>query len=149
MAVQVRASFKLTGWNANQLKLRVPQILTSYGKVLGDQLKEEIKTPQFNWPRATKRRNGQTVTSPRDIVDLGGLLRSQQRDRPSATQLRFSWEPKSKDGFMYAGLILTGYTTSKGTLVPGRNWIKPALDKQPLDRFFAQQWRRLDGLGGL
>lgn len=149
MAVQVRASFKLTGWNANQLKLRVPQILTSYGKVLGDQLKEEIKTPQFNWPRATKRRNGQTVTSPRDIVDLGGLLRSQRRDRPSATQLRFSWEPKSKDGFMYAGLILTGYTTSKGTLVPGRNWIKPALDKQPLDRFFAQQWRRLDGLGGL
>ena len=149
MAVQVKANFKLTGWNANQLKLRVPQILTSYGKVLGDQLKEEIKTPQFSWPRATKRRNGQTVNSPRDIVDLGGLLRSQRRDRPSATQLRFTWEPKSKDGFMYAGLILSGYTTSKGTLVPGRNWIKPALEKQPLDRFFAEQWRRLDGLGGL
>ena len=149
MAVQVKANFKLTGWNANQLKLRVPQILTSYGKVLGDQLKEEIKTTQFSWPRATKRRNGQTVSSPRDIVDLGGLLRSQRRDRPSATQLRFTWEPKSKDGFMYAGLILSGYTTSKGTLVPGRNWIKPALEKQPLDRFFAEQWRRLDGLGGL
>lgn len=149
MPVQVKANFKLTGWNANQLKLRVPQILTSYGKVLGDQLKEEIKTPQFGWPRATKRRNGQTVTSPRDIVDLGGLLRSQRRDRPTATQLRFTWEPKSKDGFMYAGLILTGYTTSKGTLVPGRNWIRPALEKQPLDRFFAEQWRRLDGLGGL
>jgi len=140
MPVQVKANFKLTGWNANQLKLRVPQILTTYGKVLGDQLKEEIQTPQFGWPRATKRRNGQTVSSPRDIVDLGGLLRSQRRDRPSATQLRFTWEPKSKDGFMYAGLILTGYTTSKGTLVPGRNWIKPALEKQPLDRFFAEQW---------
>lgn len=149
MPVQVKANFKLTGWNANQLKLRVPQIMTSYGKVLGDQLKEEIKTPQFSWPRPTKRRNGQTVSSPRDIVDLGGLLRSQRRDRPSATQLRFTWEPKSKDGFMYAGLILTGYTTSKGTLVPGRNWIRPALEKQPLDRFFAEQWRRLDGIGGL
>lgn len=149
MAVQVKANFKLTGWNANQLKLRVPTILTNYGKVLGDQLKEEIQLPQFSWPRSTKRRNGQTVSSPRDIVDLGGLLRSQRRDRPSATQLRFTWEPKSKDGFMYAGLILTGYTTSKGTLVPGRNWIKPAFDKQPLDRFFAEQWRRLDDLGGL
>ena len=149
MAVQVKASFKLTGWNANQLKLRVPQILTTYGKVLGDQLKEEIQTPQFNWPRATKRRNGQTVTSPRDIVDLGGLLRSQRRDRPSATELRYTWEPKSSSGFMYAGLILTGYTTSKGTVVPGRNWIKPALDKQPLEKFFAEQWRRLDGIGGL
>lgn len=144
MAVQVKASFKLTGWNANQLKLRVPQILTSYGKVLGDQLKEEIQTPQFEWPRSTKRRNGQTVDSPRDIVDLGGLLRSQRRDRPSATQLRFTWNAP------YAGLILKGYVTGiKGTLVEGRNWIKPALDKQPLDKFFAEQWRRLDGLGGL
>jgi hypothetical protein len=149
MAVQVKASFKLTGWNANQLKLRVPQILTEYGKVLGNQLKEEIQTQQFAWPRSTKRRNGQTVSSPRDIVDLGGLLRSQRRDRPSATQLRFMWEPKSSNGFMYAGLILTGYTTSKGTVVPGRNWIKPALDKQPLERFFAEQWRRLDSIGGL
>lgn len=149
MAVQVQATFKLSGWNANQLKLRVPQILTDYGKVLGDQLKEEIQTPQFNWPRTTKRRNGQTVSTPRDIVDLGGLLRSQRRDRPNATQLRFTWEPKSRDGFMYAGLVLTGYTTSKGTLVPGRNWIKPALDKHPLDRFFARQWRRLDRIEGL
>jgi hypothetical protein len=144
MPVQVKANFKLTGWNANQLKLRVPQILTTYGKVLGDQLKEEIKTPQFRWPRATKRRNGQTVTSPRDIVDLGGLLRSQRRDRPSATQLRFTWNTP------YAGLILNGYVTGiKGTVVDGRNWIKPALEKQPLDRFFAEQWRRLDGIGGL
>lgn len=149
MAVQVKASFKLTGWNANQLKLRVPQILTEYGKVLGNQLKEEIQTPQFAWPRSTKRRNGQTVSSPRDIVDLGGLLRSQRRDRPSATELRYTWEPKSSSGFMYAGLILTGYTTSKGTVVPGRNWIKPALDKQPLEKFFAEQWRRLDSIGGL
>lgn len=162
MAVQVKASFKLTGWNANQLKLRVPQILTSYGKVLGDQLKEEIKAPVYEWPevwgaghpragkpRVTYRRNGQRVVGKRDIVDLGGLLRSQRRDRPSATQLRFTWEPKSSNGFMYAGLILTGYTTSKGTVVPGRNWIKPALDKQPLEKFFAEQWRRLDSIGGL
>lgn len=142
MAVQVKASFKLTGWNANQLKLRVPQILTKYGKVLDVQLKEEIKTPQFSWPRQTKRKNGQPVSSPRDIVDLGGLLRSQQRDRPSATQLRFSWTTP------YAGLVLSGYSTSKGTVIPGRNWIKPALEKQPLETFFAAEWKRLDSLGG-
>lgn len=149
MAVQVKASFKLKGWKGNQLQLRVPTILTKYDAVLGPQLKEEIQTPQFAWPRSTKRRNGQTVSSPRDIVDLGGLLRSQRRDRPSATELRYTWEPKSSNGFMYAGLILTGYTTSKGTVVPGRNWIKPALDKQPLEKFFAEQWRRLDSIGGL
>lgn len=143
MAVKVNASYKLTGWNATQFKLRVPYILTSYGSVLDKQLKQEIQTPQFSWPRSTRRRNKSTVDSPRDIKDLGGFLRSQRRDRPSATELRFTWDAKSKDGFPYAPLILTGYTTSRGTVVPGRDWIKPALAAQPLDRFFAAEWRKL------
>jgi hypothetical protein len=147
MAVKVNASFKLTGWNATQLKLRVPIILTTYGKVLDQQLKAEIKTVQFSWPRSTRRRNKTTVSSPRDIVDLGGFLRSQRRDRPSATELRFTWDAKNDKGFPYAPLILTGYTTSRGTVVPGRNWIKPALAAQPLDRFFAAEWRKLANNG--
>jgi hypothetical protein len=144
MAVQVRASFKLTGWNANQLKLRVPQILGTYQTVLDQQLKAEIQSPQFGWPRETKRRNGATVSSPRDIVDLGGFLRSQRRNFDGRTTITFTWDAKSKGGFAYAPLILTGYTTSKGTLVPGRNWIKPALENAPLDTYFAEQWRKLD-----
>lgn len=153
MAVQVKASFKLTGWNAPQLKLRVPQILTRYGSVLDKQLKVEIQNVQFKWesedgkPRLTKRRNGQVVGSPRNIVDLGGFVRSQRRDRPSATELRFTWDAKSDRGFPYAPLILIGYTTSKGTLVPGRNWIKPALQAVPLERFFADEWKKLAKLG--
>jgi len=147
MALQVKANFKLSGWNATQLKLRVPQILTTYGTVLDQQLKAEIKTQQFSWPRPTKRRNNSTVSSPRDIVDLGGFLRSQRRDRPSATELRFTWDAKSSGGFAYAPLILTGYTTNKGTVVPGRNWIKPALEHQPLEPFFAKEWQRLSQLG--
>lgn len=148
MAVQVKASFKLTGWNSTQLKLRIPVILTAYGKVLDQQLKEEIKTSQFDWPRETKRRNRSVVSSPRDIVDLGGFLRSQRRDRPSATELRFTWDAKSEGGFAYVPLILTGYTTKRGTVVPGRNWIKPALEAKPLDAFFAAEWRKL-ARGGL
>jgi hypothetical protein len=146
MAVQFRATFNLTGWNANQLKLRVPQILGKYQTVLDQQLKTEIQSPQFSWPRQTKRRNGATVSSPRDIVDLGGFLRSQRRNFDGRTTITFTWDAKSKGGFAYAPLILTGYTTSKGTLVPGRNWIKPALENAPLDAFFAEQWRKLDSL---
>ena len=145
MAVQVKASFKLTGWKGNQLKLRVPTILTKYDAVLGPQLKEEIRAKQYSWPRQTKRKNGQTVRSPRDIVDLGGLLRSQERVRgvASASQLVYRWNAP------YAGLVLKGYSTNKGTLVLGRNWIKPALENQPLEAFFAAEWKRLGSLGGL
>ena len=147
MAVQVRATFNLTGWNANQLKLRVPQILGKYQTVLDKQLKAEIQSPQFSWPRQTKRRNSATVSSPRDIVDLGGFLRSQRRNFDGRTSITFTWDAKSKGGFAYAPLILTGYTTNKGTLVPGRNWIKPALENAPLERFFAEQWQKLDSQG--
>ena len=144
---EIKASLSLKGWNATQLKLRIPVILRRYGDVMDQQLKEEIKTVQFPWPRETRRKNGTVVGSPRDIVDLGGLLRSQRRDYPSATQLLFTWDAKSK-GFPYAGLVLTGYTTRRGTVVPGRNWIKPALDKHPLDSFFITEWRKLSR-GGL
>ena len=140
MAVQVKASYKLTGWNATQLKLRIPAIMTAYGKVIDQELKQSIQTVQFSWPRETKRKNRSVVNSPRDIVDLGGFLRSQRRDRPDATTLRFTWNTP------YSPLILNGYTTRKGTVVKGRDWIKPALEAQPLDRFFAAEWRKLAGL---
>lgn len=140
---EISAKLELKGWNAAQLKLRIPTIIRAYGDVLDTQLKEEIKTVQFSWPRQTRRRNGSTVGSPRDIVDTGNFLRSQRRDYPDATTLRFTWDAKSDKGFMYAGIILTGYTTSKGTPVPGRNWIKPALDKFPLNEFFIRKWRQL------
>lgn len=140
---EISARLELNGFNATQLKLRIPTIIRAYGDVMDRQLKEEIKAAQFAWPRQTRRRNGTTVGSPRDIVDTGNFLRSQRREYPDATTLRFTWDAKSEDGFMYAGLILTGYTTSKGTPVPGRNWIKPALDKYPLNTFFIEQWRKL------
>lgn len=144
MAVQVKASYKLTGWNATQLKLRIPAIMTAYGPVLDQELKQSIQTIQFpldgDWGRSTRRRNGQTIgPGKRDIVDLGGFLRSQRSDRPDASTLRFTWNTP------YAPLILTGYTTGKGTVVKGRDWIKPALEAKPLDAFFAAEWRKLAG----
>lgn len=163
MAVQVKASFKLTGWNATQLKLRVPAIMTAYDKVIYPQFKEEIKRSQFTWPRETRRygrllratnlrtrakiraeQAGQAyrvVGSPRDIVDSGAFLGSQERVGPgtTGTSLVYRWNAP------YAALILTGYTTVKGTVVPGRDWIKPALEAKPLDAFFAAEWRKLAG----
>jgi hypothetical protein len=140
----LKTSFRLTGWNTTQLRLRVPAILTAYGKAIDAQFKEEIRTVQYEWVpgRLTYRKNGTIEGSPRDIVDLGGFIRSQRRDRVNATTLRFSWNVP------YASLIFTGYTTynkrtGQSTTLPPRNWIEPALKAQPLDRFFADQWKAL------
>lgn len=150
---EIIAKLELKGWNQTQLLLRVPIIIRAYGDVLDPQLKAEIKAVQYDWPRKTRRRNGTVVGSPRDIVDTGRFLRSQRRDYPNATTLRFTWDATSDRGFMYAGLILQGYVltgtradgTSISTPVPGRNWIKPALDKYPLNEFFIREWRKLAG----
>ena len=165
---EISARLELKGWNATQLKLRVPIILEAYGTVMDKQLKEEIKTIQFEWPNDTIRygrlretkslkkslqifqeqgfRAGVRVGSPRDIVDSGNFLRSQQKNYERlGNTLRFTWNAKSKKGFMYAGIILTGYTTSSGKAMPPRNWIKPALDKHPLNEFFIREWRALAG----
>ena len=139
---EIRAEMKLTGWNANQLRLRVPVIVRAYGNVLDPQLKEEIQTSQFLWPGTTRRRNGTTVSSPRDIVDTGAFLRSQRRDYPDATTLRLTWSVRTPRGFGYAPLILTGYVTSTGRVMPPRDWITPALRRYPFDRFFAAEWQR-------
>ena len=133
----VRTSYRLTGWNSTQLRLRIPAILTAYGKAVGDEFQEQIKLVQYPWPRRTYRKNGTIEDSPRDIVDLGTFLRSQKRDRIDATTLRFSWNVP------YASLIFNGYTTNRGNVCPPRNWIEPALKAQPLDQFFADQWRAL------
>ena len=133
----LKTSFRLTGWNSTQLRLRIPAILTAYGKAVGDEFQEQIKLVQYPWPRRTYRKNGTIEDSPRDIVDLGTFLRSQKRDRIDATTLRFSWNVP------YASLIFNGYTTNRGNVCPPRNWIEPALKAQPLDQFFADQWRAL------
>lgn len=140
MTVSVRANFTLKGWNKNQLALRVPVIMTAYGKVLDQQFKEEIQTPQFRWPGETKRRNGTIAGSPRNIVDTGRFLASQRRERPNATTLQFSW---GNDGVSYAGYILQG----TGPAYPPRDWIGKALNAAPFEPFFKAEWQRLAGRG--
>lgn len=141
---QIRATAKLTGFSPQFITARVPIILRQYDAVIFPAFKTEMSTAQFPWPRTTVRRNGQAVGSPRDIVDLGRLRASQQRFTLGAAGLSLGYRwggPQAP----YAPLVLTGYVTSRGSVVPGRDWILPALNRHPLDVFFAQQWRRLSG----
>lgn len=141
---QIRATAKLTGFSPQFITARVPIILRQYDAVIFPAFKTEMSTAQFPWPRTTIRRNGQAVGSPRDIVDLGRLRASQQRFTLGAAGLSLGYRwggPQAP----YAPLVLTGYVTSRGSVVPGRDWILPALNRHPLDVFFAQQWRRLSG----
>ena len=139
----VQARLNLTSLRTEDLIRRVPKILTDYGTKLDAALKDEIKTERYSWPGETRRRNGTTVGSPRDIVDTGAFLRSQRRRRINLTTIRFDWG--GSGGVTYAGYIYQGIP---GKAYPPRDWIKPALDALPIGPFFQREWARLSR-GGL
>lgn len=136
MTIKIRATSTLTGWGANRIRQRAARVLQLYRPAMAEQLRQEIQRPQFAWPRRTRRRNGQVVGSPRDIVDTGAFLASQVDYQPDPLKLVFTWG--GYDGpVTYAGIILRGKTN-----YPRRDWIRPALDNLPMARFFAQNWPR-------
>lgn len=141
MSIRINATLTITQWQGQRFLQRLPRILNAYGQALDTQLREEISVAQFAWPRTTRRRSGQVVSSPRDIVDTGAFLRSQTLSREGPLTARFVWNPTSPGGFQYARTIFSGYVTNNGTVVPGRDWIRPALIHQPAVPFFVQQWR--------
>lgn len=46
-------------------------------EVIHEEIKQQIQDKKWKWGNVTRRRNGQVVGSPRDIVDTGNLLNSQ------------------------------------------------------------------------
>lgn len=145
-------SFRLVSWNADRLMRRVPRrILTDYGDVLGPQLQNEINSSQFPWPRDTLRKNGRLVKAgKRNIVDTGEFADSQTEPQVSETdsgvQMEIGWTaPYAKDIFSGDTAEFVGRNGAVRSIdLPGRDWIKPALEAQPFDRYFVQRWRELD-----
>jgi hypothetical protein len=101
------------------------QILEGFKKSVAayeDQAKEEIKAVKWQHPRETVRANGSVVDSPRDIVDTGNLLRSQQPAQFSGgnTQATVEW---SAD---YALFVHEGTSYPNGTTTPPKRWTESA-----------------------
>lgn len=125
-------------WAPEKYPQRIAQCLEQYRPVIGQQFQKEITTEQFNWPNATRRRSGQLVPAgKRDIVDLGNFLRSQTPGQlVGLKKLQFEWTAA------YALAIFLGYYTKGFQKEKARDWVTPALQKQPMQVFFAKNWKK-------
>lgn len=83
-----------------------------------EDFRREIEEIKWKWPRETKRQNGATVDSPRDIVDLGGLRDSQKREDIDENITIFTWT--GGGGKSYALEVHDGYTSKSGNRMPAR-----------------------------
>lgn len=68
--------------------------------------------PVWQWPANTKRKGGQTVGSPRNVVDSGDLRGSQTLDNTARFALEFEWSVP------YATTVFEGHGSSPARNVP-------------------------------
>jgi hypothetical protein len=84
----------------------------------------QMTSEQWRWkgPEGrTRRKNGQVVTEPRDIVDTGSLLQSKKRQAISSSITEFAWEDP------VAGAVHDGARSRGGSMNPARPWTEPTL----------------------
>jgi len=82
----------------------------------------ETNNPK-NPTNRTRRKNGEVVTSPRDIVDTGALLQSKKRDPINSSITEFVWEDD------VAELVHDGGRLKGGGIYPARPWTEPTLQE--------------------
>lgn len=101
---------------------------------------QQMTDEKWDWNGAegkTRRKNGQVVTEPRDIVDTGDLLQSKRRETINASVTEFIWDDD------VAELVHDGGKTKKGGLYPARPWTEPTLEElnNVIDTVFRQGGR--------
>jgi len=85
---------------------------------------QQMASSKWDWnENQTRRKNGQLVGSPRDIIDTGDLLQSKERVQVNRSTVDFIW----KDDV--AELVHDGGTTKNGGAYPARPWTEPVLDE--------------------
>lgn len=107
---------------------------------LGAEFTKQISDVKWDWPNETLRKNGQKVTAPRDIVDLGNLRSSQRRENISATAVEWTWHVD------YSAVVHEGAALKNGKTLLARPWTKDAeKEVKPLKDFADRLRRELDG----
>jgi len=117
-------------------------------------LGEAVGSSTWDWPRTTIRKNGQIVSSPRNIVDTGALKNSlsiAEKNLKTKTTLMIKYSTPYAALAHYGGVVQPyGNRNANAVLVPGRPWIEATLTGtygiqkfnmvQPMNDGFAEVW---------
>jgi phage gpG-like protein len=96
------------------------------------QLDNAMSSAVWAWPNQTKRQNGSTVGSPRDIVDTGYLRSSlSQTLSHNATTSTFKGKYKAPyANIVHYGGMIQNFGRPDTSYLPGRPWIKALFEGQ-------------------
>lgn len=146
---------RLTEWNGERLQARLQEAVVQYGEVLDEQMKLELTARKWVYPTPTLRFESERMggirnpgggiliqQGPRDIVDTGRLLASQQLEYTATGGFQLSW-------LGYASNVITGiyprYINPEGVdaqpIYLPRNFVQSGLAAVPALPFIVQAWR--------
>lgn len=100
------------------------------------EFKETIESEVFFWDRMTRRSNGSTVFTPRDIVDTGEFRDSQDLVPVSPYRVEHIWTAD------HAPRILFGFERSDGSDAPERDWMTATLERWDIREDFKANLRK-------
>ena len=98
------------------------------------QFRRAIEASVYPWPQPTNRRNGQRVSTPRNIVDEGSFRDSQQL-LLAGLRAQWLWDAE------HSIYVYFGFTSRSGNVFPGRDFIGYADDQDPLDEALGRACR--------
>ena len=122
--------------NRNKLLGTLSQGLQGFAADADTLFTQAIESPVYEWPGETRRRNGSTVGSPRDIVDLGDFRDSQSYKLNGPTSLTYTWSAE------HSVYVFLGFTSRNGTSYPGRNPVLQAMADRDFAQLMADNLRR-------
>lgn len=123
--------------NSQKLKGAVARAFDQTVDALSESFDDAITDDRYPWPRETQRRNGETVSSPRDIVDTGELLESKVISRSSTENAaEFEWTAP------HAIHAHEGATLASGTELPARPWTEVGLELADPKKAFERELKK-------
>lgn len=113
-------------FNTTQLLDGLSKPFHEANDIMARRVTQEVRSPKWPWPRETvRKRSGEKVSSPRNIVDETTFSQSQDNRRldEATHEHRFDTE--------YALAVILGATLSNGTQLPARDVFEEPLKKLP------------------
>jgi hypothetical protein len=116
---KTRLSFKLNAAGMKKLNGAIDKAFKETVEAYGDECKSAIESPIWEWTdKITHRENGEIVGSPRNSVDMGDLINSQQEPEFDGDKATIEWTSD------HAGTVHEGYVDQ--SIYPARPWTEEA-----------------------
>lgn len=122
--------------NLLTLQTQADETLERTTRKLGQAIQTGFEDPVYGWPGVTKRRNGETAGTVRDVKDMGELQRSQEQRRISSGHQQLAWTADHA-----AAVFLGAVFKRRRYVMPARNVPLNVLRDFDFEGTFQRNWK--------